>query len=419
MHCVIAPEMRIVSLLCFCAATSAFAGPNAGGTLIVSAQEGITYCHDSPQYCSAFSLAGCESADTQLTAGRTYVFYVAAAFPCDQSRMSSVSFAVSIPGDKVAIVDQHSCADQETAAENWPYTGTGTSLTWVNPQRAKLVPVYWFAAYNYVYPDPATFTVVPHPAEGGVFRDDSVPPIVDPIAGYGSLGFGTPGQAPCPEAVLGACCFGACEIKTCEDCDAVGGTFLGAVPCDPYPCANAGACCDLLSGSCEIVAEGACALGGTRYVYQGDGVICDPSPCGPPRGACCLQPGGCEQVSEAECDAAGGLFLGIGVDCDACATGVNEASESFDMKLRAFPNPASGATTISFSLAEAAWTSAVIFDAAGQLVRALGAGQMRAGGNSLLWDGRDDAGRDVTSGVYFARVTTRQGMKASPVVMAR
>jgi flagellar hook assembly protein FlgD len=42
-----------------------------------------------------------------------------------------------------------------------------------------------------------------------------------------------------------------------------------------------------------------------------------------------------------------------------------------------------------------------------------------AGAFSTPWDGRNDAGRDLPTGVYFADVTTGQGKTAGRVVLAR
>ncbi len=84
------------------------------------------------------------------------------------------------------------------------------------------------------------FALIPHPAGDPCFFDDSVPAVMDRIAGYGTLGFNKPGQHACPGDVDGACCFrdGTCLILSTLDCGARGGTFLGG-SCHPDPCPNA------------------------------------------------------------------------------------------------------------------------------------------------------------------------------------
>jgi hypothetical protein len=65
------------------------------------------------------------------------------------------------------------------------------------------------------------------------------------------------------------------------------------------------------------------------------------------------------------------------------------------------PNPFNPQTTISYGLAEAGDVTLRIYDAGGRLVRTLVDGAQSAGSKSAVWDGRDDAGRAVASGVYF------------------
>jgi len=45
-----------------------------------------------------------------------------------------------------------------------------------------------------------------------------------------------------------------------------------------------------------------------------------------------------------------------------------------------------------------------IYTLTGQVVRVLSDGECAVGRYSLVWDGRDDAGRDVASGVYLCRM---------------
>jgi flagellar hook assembly protein FlgD len=45
-----------------------------------------------------------------------------------------------------------------------------------------------------------------------------------------------------------------------------------------------------------------------------------------------------------------------------------------------------------------------IYDSSGALVRALVAGERPAGAHVANWDGRDDAGRAVATGIYYCRL---------------
>jgi hypothetical protein len=65
------------------------------------------------------------------------------------------------------------------------------------------------------------------------------------------------------------------------------------------------------------------------------------------------------------------------------------------------PNPFNPATTISFTLPSETEVQVSIFDAAGRLVKTLQVGTMSAGHNGLQWNGTDERGQPVSSGVYF------------------
>jgi alpha-amylase len=67
------------------------------------------------------------------------------------------------------------------------------------------------------------------------------------------------------------------------------------------------------------------------------------------------------------------------------------------------PNPSPGAVTFTFDLPSPSDDARlVVFDVAGRKVRALLAGPLGAGRHAVRWDGRDEAGRAVPAGLYFA-----------------
>lgn len=70
-----------------------------------------------------------------------------------------------------------------------------------------------------------------------------------------------------------------------------------------------------------------------------------------------------------------------------------------------YPNPFNPETTISFDLSEASVVSLTIYDITGQVVRTLVEGeQASAGVYKRAWDGLNDQGFKVGSGVYFYRL---------------
>jgi len=63
--------------------------------------------------------------------------------------------------------------------------------------------------------------------------------------------------------------------------------------------------------------------------------------------------------------------------------------------------------------------TALIFNTGGRVVRRLYQGRLPAGVASVPWDGRDDQGRVVAAGVYFARVETPEYASIGRVVVLR
>jgi subtilisin family serine protease len=66
-----------------------------------------------------------------------------------------------------------------------------------------------------------------------------------------------------------------------------------------------------------------------------------------------------------------------------------------------YPNPFNGSTMIELSGPETENHSVEIYDIAGRLVKSIPIN----GGNSVVWDGTDRSGSEVSAGIYFARVS--------------
>ncbi len=74
------------------------------------------------------------------------------------------------------------------------------------------------------------------------------------------------------------------------------------------------------------------------------------------------------------------------------------------------PNPGVGSANLMLETTGNVWDARVdIWDAAGRKVRSIGVGDLGPGVRHVVWDGRDDGGRRVGSGVYFFRVVHRDG----------
>jgi hypothetical protein len=85
-------------------------------------------------------------------------------------------------------------------------------------------------------------------------------------------------------------------------------------------------------------------------------------------------------------------------------TGVGDGPREFALRPN-YPNPFNPATTIRYDLAARARVELRVYDVRGALVRTLVDEERAAGGYSIEWDGRDDRGVSVSSGVYFYKIT--------------
>lgn len=85
----------------------------------------------------------------------------------------------------------------------------------------------------------------------------------------------------------------------------------------------------------------------------------------------------------------------------------------------AVPNPFNPYTEIVFALPTAGVASVRLFDVSGRLVRTLADGELPAGENRLRWDGNDDRGRALASGVYYLRVEIAGAAKGAALSLVR
>ncbi len=86
-------------------------------------------------------------------------------------------------------------------------------------------------------------------------------------------------------------------------------------------------------------------------------------------------------------------------------TGVEDQLPRTTMVLRQnVPNPFNPQTQISFALPEAGQTSLVVYDVAGRHVRTLVEASLAGGEHTYNWNGADDAGHQVSTGVYLYRL---------------
>ena len=71
-----------------------------------------------------------------------------------------------------------------------------------------------------------------------------------------------------------------------------------------------------------------------------------------------------------------------------------------------FPNPFNPSTEIRYDLPEEGFVNLVVYNMVGQKVRTLRSETMQPGYHSMVWDGRNDVGSQVATGMYFYSIHT-------------
>ena len=79
--------------------------------------------------------------------------------------------------------------------------------------------------------------------------------------------------------------------------------------------------------------------------------------------------------------------------------------------LPSYPNPFNARTTIRYSLRQPSDVRLVVYDMLGQQIRVLEDGVRYEGIHTVVWDGRDDDGRELASGGYLYRLRTGDGQQ--------
>lgn len=103
---------------------------------------------------------------------------------------------------------------------------------------------------------------------------------------------------------------------------------------------------------------------------------------------------------------------------DAIKTEPDALPTDFALKQN-YPNPFNPVTTIRYELPNSEKVHLTIYNTLGQKVRTLVSGQHSAGRYTVLWDGKDDAGRMVGSGLYFYQVQAGSFVKTAKMVFLK
>jgi hypothetical protein len=87
--------------------------------------------------------------------------------------------------------------------------------------------------------------------------------------------------------------------------------------------------------------------------------------------------------------------------------------------LHSYPNPFNPSTTIPFTLETGEHVTLRIYDARGKLVRSLKDEALPSGLHEVTWNGRDNNGLSVATGVYFVRFAAGDYETTQKIVMIK
>jgi hypothetical protein len=84
-----------------------------------------------------------------------------------------------------------------------------------------------------------------------------------------------------------------------------------------------------------------------------------------------------------------------------------------------YPNPFNSATTISYDLSKSTHIELTIFNILGQKVKTLVNSRQPAGTYQIQWDGSDNSGRNVASGIYLYRLKAGEFVQIRKMILMK
>jgi len=114
----------------------------------------------------------------------------------------------------------------------------------------------------------------------------------------------------------------------------------------------------------------------------------------------------------------GARLLAVGPSVEPLKKESSAIPEDFSLAQN-YPNPFNAGTNITVSLPEAGDVSLVVYDVLGRAVRHLASGQYPAGVHTLQFDGTDDNGSTLATGVYFYRLRVSDVVETKKMMLLK
>ncbi len=101
------------------------------------------------------------------------------------------------------------------------------------------------------------------------------------------------------------------------------------------------------------------------------------------------------------------------------SVGVNESKNFPSLFFESYPNPFSKSLTIKFYVKKRSHLELKVYNIAGRLIKTLAKKEFRSGYYTLTWDGRDERGVPLPSGVYFCKLEMGNRIVSKKIVLIR
>jgi len=102
----------------------------------------------------------------------------------------------------------------------------------------------------------------------------------------------------------------------------------------------------------------------------------------------------------------------IEIPVDGTGVGLNSNNALIPVQTKLYgnyPNPFNPTTTISYGLSADSKVSLFVYNIKGQKIRTLVNKKQDAGFYNVIWNGKSNSGKNVTSGVYFYGLQVENG----------
>ncbi len=124
-------------------------------------------------------------------------------------------------------------------------------------------------------------------------------------------------------------------------------------------------------------------------------------------------------ISEAEFSDNAGSVADFDYSIDCTRPVALEKPVEAEITVSSYPNPFNNSTAINFYLPSDGDYQLLIYDILGRRVRVLADGFHNAGENTVIWDGTNDSGNNIASGIYFARLQGEESKASLKLFMLK